>query len=185
MTDWYPVAPKKMSSFFLHLYAQKEPPHWLSHTPPSAFFTLVSWVTVSGRRKRANHVRAKHLLPPCLSSSTLFQSFPVSQHVSQCFPPPSELSIALLSGQAQNSAQGQEIHDKRREEEVGASLQAISLTFPFFFCSSLCGGSPSWPPLLFHSLGVSRLGSAWTVWLHRCKMGCGNSSATSSSGGGE
>lgn len=60
--------------YFTPLYI-KEAPYWLALTPPSAPFPLVSRATLSGWRKRANHVRVKHLslsLPPLIPPSPSF-----------------------------------------------------------------------------------------------------------------
>lgn len=68
---WCPI---NAFNFPPYLY-KKEDSYWLSFGPPPACFPPVSRATMSGCRKRANHVRAKHLsfslspLSPILSPS--------------------------------------------------------------------------------------------------------------------
>ncbi len=174
------------SFFFLPLLYKKEAPYWLILTPPSASFP---------RGFPGNHVRVEEKSKSCEGIASLS---PLSPSVCVCIK--ASLSMLSLHSQLSIALQERDWREGRgtRPKEITV-LQWETFLWPslFFlplssFISSLSPHSPNvfWVSLLsassffffFFFLSVSALLGRW---LHRCKMGCGNSSATSTSGGGE
>lgn len=144
-----------------------------------------------------NHVRVEEKSKSCEGIASLVFLSPLSLFLTVCvciktslpmLSLHSQLSISSHGGQTQDRGEGRGTRPKENPVRHFFDLPSYCLPFSSLFLTFSSSLSVYWISLLsssssfFFLLSVSNL---LGQWLHPRKMGCGNSSATSTSGGGE